>query len=362
MKRLSALFLSLAILFFNLLSLSSCREDEPPIEETLLPEPEVEGGEEDEDTDDKLKVPLYKDYERGTVDFSAIVYSRPKTAEIIEKFNTATDIIAKNALSYEEQLSSILALEEDFNHFLTMYTYADIKLCQDSSDEYWVTEQAVTRQDYPAFSKAVEDLFVAAARSPHAERFEADYFGDGLIFEYADGGDYTDALVALLESEAQLESEYSAISTASVTITYMGKSDTLDNILAEIEEDHGKGSTQYSIAKKECARLYEKACAEKARYIYVELIKLKTGVVGSALKCSYERLSRSMRGTHSEGRDRGINAVNTCLDSLKKGHRTETCGVVGVKLNGDLYGVLDSLNELECLVGLKKTRHILDAD
>ena len=66
--------------------------------------------------------------------------------------------------------------------------------------------------------------------------------------------------------------------------------------------------------------------------------------------------------THCKGRNCGINTVNTGLNSLKKRHRAKTCGVVGVKMHGNRNAVLDGLNKLICLVGLKKTRHILNAN
>jgi len=56
-------------------------------------------------------------------------------------------------------------------------------------------------------------MYVAAANSPHNERFEKEYFGDGLIEEYKDGGKLTDALVALLEKEETLEGSYITLSS-----------------------------------------------------------------------------------------------------------------------------------------------------
>jgi len=90
--------------------------------------------------------------------------------------------------------------------------------------------------------------------------------------------------------------------------------------------------------------------------------EIKTGVVGSTLEGSYERLGGSVRRAHRERRNCGVNTVNACLDSLEKSHRAETGSVVSVKMNGNLYAVLDGLDQLICLVGLEKTRHILDAD
>lgn len=292
MKKLISLFLCIVMAFSSLYLLVSCGQPDGP------------GSEENESSDNDnskenggteqtapgsvtLRVPEYKDYGRGTLNFAEISYSRPKTDEIVEKFNTATALVEKNELSYEEQLKAVEALEEDFSHFLTMYSYADIMLNKNTADPYWVEEHTATRRDYPAFSKAVEDLFVAAAKSTHAENFEKDYFGENLIEEYADGGDYTDALVALMETEAELESEYTALSTSNVKITYNDITDTPHNILKAIEEDHGINSTQYSIAKKECARLYEEAYAKRTREIYIELLKIRKDIASEHEAQSY---------------------------------------------------------------------------
>lgn len=295
MKRLLSLLLCIIIAFSVLAMLASCGTpppEEPPVvdgpEEGELPD-DKEENKEKEDT--KLEVPSYKDYERDTVSFSEIVYTRPKTAETVEKFNTVTALIDKNEISYDEQIEKITDLEDDFSLYLTMHTYANIKFNADCTDPFWSEEYSVTRLEYPEFSRAVEELFVAAARSPHADKFEEDYFGDDLVEEYADGGDYTDELVALMEDEARLESEYSSLSTATVKIVYQQYEDTLDNILKSIAEDHGEGSTQYSIAKKECARLYAAAASKKEREIFVELLKLRSKIADEYGYDSYSEVA-----------------------------------------------------------------------
>ena len=63
----------------------------------------------------------------------------------------------------------------------------------------------------------------------------------------------------------------------------------------------------------------------------VELAKVDAGIVLCTCEGSNESLRGGLRSTHSHGRNCCINYVNACLDSLKKGHRCKTCGVVCVK-------------------------------
>ncbi len=284
MSKIIALILSILMLFGSTVTLLSCsKEPEPPVSENGGESGDSDApGEENapsakEDEDEHIKVPEYKDHERGTINFSEIVYVRPNTEEIIEKFNTVADLILKNPddTPYSLQLDEVMKLESDYLRINTMYAYSNIKMSEDASNEYWCDEYEYIASGYPSFSKAVEDLFVAAANSPHAESFEKDYFGEGLVEQYKDGGSYTEKLVSLMEEEVTLETEYSSFSTANTVITYQGFTDTVDNILKHYSDTFGQDTAYYSRAKKECYELYETTVAQRTREIFVSLIKVR---------------------------------------------------------------------------------------
>ena len=276
--KLIAIILILASLTFNMLALTACTEDPPVIENpdpTPNPNPNPNPNPDPDPAPAVIVVPPYKDYGRDTVDFENITYTRPDIEGSCEEFIRITEKVVANEDSFEDLLAMIVAEEERYTHIISMYSYLQIMTSLDSSDEYWAEEEKYISTNYPEYSKCVEDLFVAAANSPHAERFEDEYFGEGLIDEYKDGGSYTDELVELMATEAELESSYSQLSTKTVTITYAGRTDTVDNILAYYEETYGKNSSKYKTAQTRCQSLYENACTELSRPIFVDLIKVR---------------------------------------------------------------------------------------
>lgn len=210
-KRIIA-FLLLTIVVFSLFTtLISCskRSDDDKNNSSdnassLYPEAE----EEKYNYLDRIVFPEFKDYGRETVDFDKIEYKRPNFDLVTEKTHTVISAIEKNEITFEEQIAMIEELEEYYNDILTMRNYADIQVAKDSSSKYWTDEYAYITGSYPSFANVVEDMYVAAANSPHNERFESEYFGDGLIEEYKDGGKLTDELVALFEKEEELENAY----------------------------------------------------------------------------------------------------------------------------------------------------------
>ncbi len=278
MRAIISLLLCLSFFTVTLLTLVSCMNKDGA----------DKGDDGKDDKPETITVPEYKDYERGTVDFSDISYARPELDEIILSFESVCEKISKNIVSYEEQLELIYSLEEGYNEFLTMYTYANIKSSADNTDTFWLGEYEVLSTAYPSFSNAVEDLFVAAAKSPHALQFESDYFGDNLIEDYADGGKYTDRVVSLMENEAELEADYQALSTATVEVSYMGRVDTVDNILAYYRTLYNENSSRYQSVMRECMELYERIKANESSQILVELFKVRRKI-SDELGCSSYR-------------------------------------------------------------------------
>ena len=212
-KRIIVLFLVFMVLFSVSLSLFGCGlfnkdSDGDGFENGTDSSESATKPEHDEHWLDKVILPEGESFGRETVDFDKIEYVRPNFDATTEKLRTIISAIEKNEISFEEQIAMIEALEGDYEKILTMRTLADISVAKDSSSEYWNAEYAYVTGSYPNLAKVIEQMYVAAANSPHAERFEDEYFGDGLIEEYKDGGKLTDTLVKLLESEEALEAEY----------------------------------------------------------------------------------------------------------------------------------------------------------
>ena len=281
MSKFVALIIALAIMTFNLLYLSSCVGNEgssaknPPTTENSG---DGKGPTEDNKDVTAIAVPEYKDYKRGTVNFSEIEYIRPDINKAVLQFDSVCKIINANTLSYKKQLEKIYELESPYLDIMTMAAYANILFSKNTQDEKWSSEYEYVTTEYPTFTRAVENLYVSAANSPYAEDFEDDYFGDGLIEEYKDGGDFTDNLVHLMSEEAKLESDYSSVSTATIVITYGGITDTEDKILEYYKSEYGESSTIYITAVSECRKLYEKAADKKYRELMVQLFKIRRAI------------------------------------------------------------------------------------
>lgn len=287
LRKLTSLFLILLIIFSSVLAFTSCvdePEDPPKVEEPEDPEAPEAPESPDDPTggtpSTSITVPPYKDYGRGTKDFGvlALDYKRPDTDKLVEKFNTVSTLIRENALSFEEQVAKIEALDPLYDEFKTMYSVADIFASKDTTDGFWTVEYDKISVSAPSLSQAIEDMYVAAARSPHAERFESEYFGFD-IDEYKDGGKYTDAAVAYMKEETGLENEYKSLSPATVEISYdylgFSVSGTYEKVLEALAKKYAASSTTYSVAAQKAESLYNTAYNLAQAEIYVELIKLR---------------------------------------------------------------------------------------
>ncbi len=313
MHRIISLLLLAVILASILLNTISCAEDENP---TVGNHPDVPGESDDKNNkgdESVIVVPDCNDFDREIINFDDITYERPNADALIKSFNDTASLIEKNEIEYEKQLNSIIALEPDYINFTTMNAYATVMNSIDRSDEEWLNEYEYTNSMLPSFIQATENLFVAAAASPYCERFEDDYFGEDALLEYKDGGKYTDALVLLLEKEAALESEYSALTTATVKINFGGTLDTVDAHLENLARVHTKSSSEYQHAYTQCMALYETALSEATKDIFVELVKVRSKITKEYGYESYSELCYEEFGRDYTAKDMKSYAENISM-------------------------------------------------
>ena len=251
-----------AFFAFICLFLSVSCAGEPPNDADTIPE-------------EIIYIPPSPSLGRDQTKFSDILYIRPNTEKLVKDFEETRETIKANLLPFDVQLQKVISTEELYTEFITMYSYAVIAVAKNSADPILGAEHKFLSSEEPRIMRAAEDMMVAAANSPHANRFEDEYFGDGFIAEYKDGGRYTDTIVALLETEAALESEYSSISTASVEITFDGITESVDKTKERIEAKYRAGSSLYKAAMAKCTALYEQRRYEISKALYVELLKVR---------------------------------------------------------------------------------------
>jgi hypothetical protein len=276
--------------------LTACKSEEPQEEPEYEPENGPERPTDPVVPDYTIVVPAYKDYGRGTVDFSNLTYTRPDVAGICALFDSCTEAIEENAISYEEQLGLILALEDEYNSTVSMNQLCYIRYSQNTQNSYWAAEYEYMSQSYPTFSGAVEDLMVAAARSPHNESFEVDYFGEGLISEYGGGGVYSDDVILLMKEEAALEAEYSSLSQETVEITYNGKTATFKAFIDELSAKYSKTSQDYISRYYIYEQLYSLKKKEISKGLMIELFKKRAAIAEEMGLDSYTEFAYDAMG------------------------------------------------------------------
>ena len=295
LKKIISLSLALLIILLNMMLAVACAPDPDPDPEIPADTPTDDPGEDDggnQPTDGPtgsgpsynnagIIIPEYKDYGRGTRDFSvlALDYARPDIDKICAEFDTVSALITENSAPFADQLAAVIALEDGYNSFRTAYTVAEIYNSKDTTNLHWAEEYSYISEASPKLTGAVEDLYVAAARSPFIHDFEDQYFGFD-ISEYADGGKYTDAALEYMSDEAELENRYTSLSEATVEITYTVSATEVitgsyADVLEELSERYGEGSARYEVAASMCQSLYSSARNSTAVSIYVDLLKVR---------------------------------------------------------------------------------------
>ena len=223
----------------------------------------------------EIIIPESDSFSKNAVNFNEIVYSMPDIQEIHDAFDAAINAVEDNSTLFDEQLEKVKAAQGAYDNFITMYTYLQIMIYQNAANQDYTEEFEILSSFQPTVAQHLEIMLVAAARSPHAVRFESEYYGSGLINRYREGGVYTDDTVALMEDEAKLIAEYAELSGATVTVYYDGITDTYDNTLERLKGTYGEGTAEYIAAKAICDAGYKARLRELSADILVSLMKVR---------------------------------------------------------------------------------------
>ncbi|MBQ2793860.1 MAG: hypothetical protein IJF05_04095 [Clostridia bacterium] len=346
MKKITAFLLCILICFYSLTALTACKEASQPVggdtptptptPSTPTPEPEPQGP--------TIAVPNYKDFGRDTVNFTEIVYESPDVEDLIEDFNSATARISANELPFDEQLEGILALEDGYNAYLTMYTLAEINNSRDSSNEFWLEEYTYLSTNSSAFSQAVEDLYVAAAQSPHKSDFEEEYFGVSLD-DYVDGGVYTDELVALLTAESELIARYNGFSTDTVIITVNGEEGTVKQLM------DGVPASKYDSTLNLYMLYYMNEVTRLTKGIYLELVRTRIEIAEELGKESYIEVAYEEMG-HDYSPEKTLSFLSDVKNAAEIAYRLYYNNFYHLSTDIEPYATkIDVINTLYALFG-----------
>lgn len=144
--------------------------------------------------------------------FSKMEYVRPDATALEQKL-TAVEELLPEAESANQIMRVFFDFYNAFISFTTNYSLAYIHYCQDLTDIYWEEEYNYCLSHTTWLDASYNQLLYALADSPFAEELESEnYFGPGFFDEFQGESLWDDTLIALLEEESQLLSEYYALS------------------------------------------------------------------------------------------------------------------------------------------------------
>lgn len=240
------------------------------------------------------------------VPFSEMEYARPDMDAIEAHVDEAIEALEDN-VSYSRISDAITQCINDFYDFQTAYALSDIHSCLDTTDEYWAEEYSFCTESSAVQQQLLDELYYACAASKKAARLERDFFWDGFCEDYADPEDsvYTDEVVALMQREAGLLSEYRTAIAAPV-ITVDGEELDYYEALSECND-----ADEYHKLFMEYYYQYNGELAD----IYIRLIRLRRELAAEMGYDSY----RDMQFDYAFSRDytpeqaeRYIEDIRTC--------------------------------------------------
>ena len=277
--------------------------------------------------------------------FSDMPYKRPDLDAMRAK---AAEI--EEALNGTARFRRVTELLDDFftmyNTADTMITIADIRNCQDLTDEYYAEEYAWCSAALAEIGQIVEQVYLACGSSRFAERLERDYFWEGFLEDYGpeSEGMLTDEYVALAARESELIAQYRSL-TNNPTIEFRGEEWFLNDWIYNAEDDE-EVLLGYDL-------FYEKYNPILGE-LFVQLVELRREQAAVLGYDSYARMQFDL----DYGRDFTVEESDRFIDCVR-----ETLVPLYVKLeesgrrDGIWYSVVeeedleDTLETLSCALG-----------
>ena len=152
--------------------------------------------------------------------YSQMEYSRPDMAQLEQLLDDCCQA-AEEGTDIDRVMECIYAYYEAYDWFYTSYFLADIRYCGDLTDIYWEEEYNFCLENTAAVDAGLEELYRALAASPLRQALEGEnYFGAGFFDAYEGESLWDETFLALMEQEAQLESEYYALAEEALESEY----------------------------------------------------------------------------------------------------------------------------------------------
>ena len=154
------------------------------------------------------------------VPFSQMAYSRPDMQKL-ETVLQESCRVAETERDIDTVLEAVYAYYDVYDRFFTDLALADIYYSADLRDTGWEAEYNFCMENSSAVDAGLEELYRALARSPIRDELESDqYFGEDYFASYEGESVWDEALVSLLEQEAQLENRYYTLTAEAAEAEY----------------------------------------------------------------------------------------------------------------------------------------------
>ena len=227
-----------------------------------------------------------------SMSFENYEYKRPNMDEVKDRF-TETLQQFKNAQTVEEQKEVIAQINEIRNDFSTMYNICYIRHSVDTTDGFYKEEQDFFDEYSPIVKGYVTKYYEALTQSPFRKQLE-EYYGIQLFaLAEAEMKTYSDEVVADLQLENKLSSQYTQL-IAAAKISFEGEDRTLSQLVPFMENKDRNMRKQASEAYYGFLAEHE----EELDRIYDELVKVRTTIAkklgfNNFVELGYARMYRT---------------------------------------------------------------------
>ena len=175
-----------------------------------------------------------------TLRFSDMPYERPDL-DAMRVLADRLTVVLKSGAGYRRAVELLDQLFTDYYSANTMCTIADIRSCQNLTDNYWAAEYGACMSMLPQINQIMEDVYLACGASPYGERLEREYFGDGFMAEYGENAEsmLSQRYMDLIEQENELLVTYRNI-VASPAVQVNGVEVPVNDVLYDVwgEDDY----------------------------------------------------------------------------------------------------------------------------
>lgn len=144
--------------------------------------------------------------EPAFVPFSQIEYVRPDMAEMQQLADSAAELAQGSDTS--RILSALFDFYDAYDWFYTCTSLSNIGYSSNLKDKFWKEEYDFCMANSAAAEQMLDDLYYALSQSPARKKLERTFFGSGFFSGYDGERFWDDELVALMERESELISQY----------------------------------------------------------------------------------------------------------------------------------------------------------